>query len=421
MIIRLWLPSFRRLTLYVDIREQDEGYKSVERKIIVDHDWSPFRDNNVEHLVREDITEVTYFWKRVPNTPFTVLVSVPGAPVEGRKMYTPNFRSPEACSQPMSMANVSSIRAASDTCWISTYKDFPLVYHRLDVLSQSTSLPTRLTEPFGGASVCFSEHCSYDTSTWLAAPSSFVSDKQYLELPHTMDRIESISKSMLSGPVAAPENMLGGGLRSRALSSLKITSVMEAFWKDVLGVEGAEMNGNPATLNPAKSDVRRDVLQFVFATDAGILRMYPGGRASVPVDYNVRREPYYTRAISHPGDMAVSQPYLPDALNTTFWTVTLSKVCQICLLMGAMGKCFNSSTSASCAAWRNRLSFYNLCLNLLPVHKSANKCMKTGKSSCTLMLVGAHRQSIIRRRKIPSRSRSMCSALQGCTIDSTLL
>jgi hypothetical protein len=153
-------------------------------------------------------------------------------------------------------------------------------------------------------------------------------------LPHTFDRVESISKA--SGAGVATENVLGGGLRKRALSSLKITSVMEAFWKDLLGIEGAEVNGNPASFNEAKSDARRDVLQLLFATESGILRMYPGARASVPADYNARREPYYTRAINHVGKVVVSQPYLPQALNTTYWTVTFSKVRKMCRWLSVM-------------------------------------------------------------------------------------
>jgi hypothetical protein len=327
-------------------REQDEGYKTVMRKLVVDKEWSPQRDEKMQHLVREDISEVTYFWKRVPATSFTLLMSVFGSPVGGPKMYTPDFKSPEACSEQMSMANLSSVREESDTCWLSTYKDFPFVYHRLDVLSQSTSFPARFRGPFGGVPACSSEYCSYDTSTWLAAPSSFISDRQYLELPHTFDRVESISKASAG---VATKNVLGGGLRKRALSSLKITSVMEAFWKDLLGVEGAEANGNPASLNEAKSDTRRDVLQLLFATESGILRMYPGARASVPADYNARREPYYTRAINHQGELVVSQPSLLQTLNTTYWTVTFSKVRIFCRWLSVMLAYWGVSTAAPVA------------------------------------------------------------------------
>ena len=51
---------------------QDEGSRTVERRMIVDQDWSPMRDANLMHLVREDVSIVTYFWKRIPGTSFTV-------------------------------------------------------------------------------------------------------------------------------------------------------------------------------------------------------------------------------------------------------------------------------------------------------------------------------------------------------------
>ena len=136
----------------------------------------------------------------------------------------------------------------------------------------------------------------------------------------------------------ADENMLGGGLREQAMNALKVTSSMEAFWKNVLGVEGAEANGNAKALNADKAQARREILQLFFATETGILRTYPGLMAPVPVDYNVRREPYFTRAVSHPGEIAISQPYLPDTINSSTWVVTFSKVprapspfCFLCL------------------------------------------------------------------------------------------
>ena len=338
-------------------------------------------------------------------------------------MLIPNFKSPEACSEQMSMANLSIAREESDTCWHSTYKDFPFVYHRLDVLSQSPSFPARFRGPFGGVSACSSEYCSYDTSTWLAAPSSFISVRQYLELPHTFDTIESISQA--SGAGVATKNVLGGGLRKRALSSLKITSVMEAFWKDLLGVEGAEVNGSPASLNEAKSDARRDVLQLLFATESGILRMYPGARASVPADYNARREPYYTRAINHQGELVVSQPSLLQTLNTTYWTVTISKVRIFCRWLSVMLAYWGVSTPASVARESAQLcschsvqlselsqSFCNLCPYFLTSSTRRQAFLRADVD------VRVHRQSIFRhRRKRLSRSISMCSALLRYTID----
>ena len=58
--------------------------------------------------------------------------------------------------------------------------------------------------------------------------------------------------------------MLGGGLREQAMYSLKVTSNMEPFWKSVLGVEGADANGNAKVLNSDKMQARHDILQVLF-------------------------------------------------------------------------------------------------------------------------------------------------------------
>ena len=304
---------------------QEEGVKTIERKIIVDHDWSLARDKGLEHLVREDVATVTYFWKRIPDTPFTVLVSVLGSPAdsENSTMQTPSLNEPQPCPKDVSMLNKTSMLDEGDTCWTSTYSNFPSVYHRLDLLKQS-NMPARFTAPFGGEEACCCEMCTYDTSTWLGSPSTFSSDKGYRENEPTTETIEAVNKEMLGA--RADETMLGNGLRQRAMKALKITSNMEAFWKSVLGVEGADDRGNAQSLNPNKAKERHDILQLLFASENGILRMYPGAQATVPNDYNVRREPYYTRALSHPDEIAVSQPYLPATLNSSIWTVTFSKV-----------------------------------------------------------------------------------------------
>lgn len=185
---------------------------------------------------------------------------------------------------------------------------------------------------------------------------AFASGKSYLEDPLTADKIDAINKEMLG--TRTDEAMLGGGLRPRAMSALKVTSNMEAFWKDVLGVKGADAVGNALELDDTKADTRRDVLQLFFTTESGVQRMYPGLMAAVPIDYNVRRAPFYTRALSYRGDLAVSQPYRPDGMNTSYWVVTLSKVSQsraffwpacvrhltdmisLCLMDGCSSQCF---------------------------------------------------------------------------------
>jgi hypothetical protein len=175
-----------------------------------------------------------------------------------------------------------------------------------------------------GPSACCCSQCTFDTSTWISSSLAFASGKSYLEDPLTADKIDAINKEMLG--TRTDEAMLGGGLRPRAMSALKVTSNMEAFWKDVLGVKGADAVGNALELDDTKADIRRDVLQLFFTTESGVQRMYPGLMAAVPIDYNVRRAPFYTRALSYRGDMAVSQPYRPVGINTSLWVVTLSKV-----------------------------------------------------------------------------------------------
>jgi hypothetical protein len=176
-----------------------------------------------------------------------------------------------------------------------------------------------------GPSVCCCKRCTFDTSTWIGSSAAFVSSKSFLEDPQTYEKIDGINKEMLGA--RSNEAMLGGGLRPRAMSGLKVTSNMEAYWKDVLGVQGTISNGNALVLDPNKADTRRDVVQLFFTTESGIQRMYPGVMADVPIDYNVRRDPFHTRALSYQGDMAVSQPYRPDSMNISYWVVTLSKVC----------------------------------------------------------------------------------------------
>lgn len=137
--------------------QQDEGSKTIERKKVVDHDWSPARDANLEHLVREDLDLVTYFWKRIPGTSFTMLISVVGTPTEpgGKVVLTPTLRAPRPCPAGAG-PNASLSLHADGSCWTSSYTAFPSVYHRLDLLDQSAMPARTMAAPFGGAPTCLS-------------------------------------------------------------------------------------------------------------------------------------------------------------------------------------------------------------------------------------------------------------------------
>lgn len=120
------------------------------RTKVVDHDWSPARDAKLEHVVREDQNLVTYFWKRIPGTVFTMLLSVVGTPTEtgGGIVRTPSLRAPQKCPAGAGLNGSLSLQAG-DTCWTSTYDTLPSVYHRLDLFDPA-AMPARNTEPFGG-------------------------------------------------------------------------------------------------------------------------------------------------------------------------------------------------------------------------------------------------------------------------------
>jgi hypothetical protein len=297
----------------------------VQRKLVVDMEWSLERDTKMEHLVREEEKTVSYFWKRIPKTPFTLLMSVLGTPTGKSEtvILTPKLKNPKPCNSDQLMMNESGVWLKTDTCWNHAYPSFPSVYHRLDLLSGS-NMPARFSPPFGGPSVCGCTWCTYDTSTWLSTSASFVSVQKYLEQPLTQEKIVNINKQMLSEGDTV-ENELGGGLRQGAMNALKITSSMEAYWKDVMGVQGVDSVGNAASMDATKSQIRRDVLQLFFTTSTGISRMYPGTMAPVPRDYNAKREACYTRAVSHPDHMTISQPYLPNVLKSTTWTISFCK------------------------------------------------------------------------------------------------
>ena len=317
--------SFESDGVLAEMVRQEQGSKTVQQKVVVDHDWSPSRDLNMQHVVREAVRTVTYFWKRIPKTSFTVLLSIGGSPTResGTEMLSPNLKSPEPCPPGVSTLNRSGILPDTATCWDSTYRSFPSVYHRMDLMSSNPKMPARFSSPFGGESACGSSWCTYDTSTWVGSPSAFISEKRYLQENPTYSLLDAINSDLLNGSTA--KRMLGGGLRHRALNALRITSNMEAYWKDVLGVSGIEANGNPKTLEDGKIAIRRDIMHLFFVSETGIQRIYPGRMLAIDDDYNVKREPCYSRAVSHPGEMTVSQPYLPTNLNTSIWTISMCK------------------------------------------------------------------------------------------------
>jgi uncharacterized coiled-coil protein SlyX len=313
------------------ISKESEGSRTIERRLGIGLAYTASLDGFDGRMVREDVALVTYFWKRIPQTSLTVLLSVVGSPTTqgGDSIIVPRLKTPDRCPRHVSITNRSSAVGEKDTCWASTYYSFPSVYHRLDLLTNSSQflgMFARFTSPFGGLQTCGRRWCSYDTSTWLGSPSSFISHKSYVEKTLDENMIDAINKEV-SDDDLEEETMLGGGLRAQALNAVKITGNMEEFWKQVLGAEGSDENGNPTSLSTEKAEIRREIFQLFFGTEMGILRTYPASLSTGPVEHDFKREMYYARAVTSE-NMIISSPYLPVHLgfeNPPAWTITFSK------------------------------------------------------------------------------------------------
>lgn len=79
-----------------------------------------------------------------------------------------------------------------------------------------------------------------------------------------------------------------------------------------------------AGMNASKSALRESVKKLFFLSKNGVMRFYPGGKVEASGE-NLRRSPWYTRAIANTGLTVITTPEAPRYFNASSWIITVSK------------------------------------------------------------------------------------------------
>ncbi len=175
--------------------------------------------------MRLEKARVTYFWRQIPNTIYTIAAVVEGTPVpQTRLVLIPQLKAPSACPDDVLYPYAEPLPGASLLsygCWRGTYSPaYPTVYHRLDILRQNADFPARFSAPWGGLDACREALCTYDTSAWVATQEAFVD----WDAATAYDETGRVAYDMSVAATRGMQDVPAGGLRNASLIDLQVCS-----------------------------------------------------------------------------------------------------------------------------------------------------------------------------------------------------
>ncbi|XP_065176178.1 VWFA and cache domain-containing protein 1-like isoform X2 [Sycon ciliatum] len=159
------------------------------------------------------------------------------------------------------------------------------LYHRLDL-----NVRGQRCSQFGHLAV-------RDLSAVKFSPEAFLNPSQYLNVPETSQTVSSYL-SYLDG------NGANSYFKDTIRNSVRLTSALDALWN-----------------SPAAGLYSRSVVWRYIGSIDGMFRIIPG--TQLPTAYDHLRRDWFTRALSNPGDITLSPPYL-DAFGAGY-VATLSQ------------------------------------------------------------------------------------------------
>lgn len=118
-------PTFESSGTLQRIADEESGFSTVQRDVTIESNG----------YVRPTSTLTTYWWKRIPQTAFALVVVMEGKPATpSNSMLVPRIQNPRPCPP-----NVSNLYATAGNdarfygCWLNKYRTWPSGYHRFDL------------------------------------------------------------------------------------------------------------------------------------------------------------------------------------------------------------------------------------------------------------------------------------------------